>query len=52
MGGSVQSQLKQFHRPVYFDQQGRLTTYFKITHVPAVVTQKDLLLQVSEETAL
>lgn len=52
VGGSVQSQLKQFHRPVYFDQQGRLTTYFKITQVPAVVTQKDLLLQVSEEIAL
>ena len=51
VGGSVHSQLELFKQPVYFDQQGRLIDFFKITQVPAMVTQKDLLLLVSEEKA-
>jgi len=49
VGGSVHSQVEAFKQPVYFDQEGRLTTYFKITQVPAMVQQKELLLEVSEE---
>lgn len=51
VGGSVHSQGEVFKQPVYFDQEGRLTTYFKITQVPAMVQQKDLVLEVSEEKA-
>lgn len=51
VGGSVHSQLELFKQPVYFDQQGRLIDFFKITQVPAMVSQKDLLLLVSEEKA-
>lgn len=52
VGGSVHSQIEIFKQAVYFDQEGRLTRYFQITHVPAMVKQKDLLLEVSEERAL
>lgn len=51
VGGSVHSQVEAFKQAVYFDQEGRLTNYFQITHAPAMVKQKDLLLRVSEEKA-
>ncbi|MCD8499713.1 MAG: type-F conjugative transfer system protein TraW [Gammaproteobacteria bacterium] len=31
VGGSVHSQIENFKQPVYFDQEGRLVSYFKIT---------------------
>lgn len=49
VGGSVHSQIEAFKRAVYFDQEGRLTQYFKITQVPAMVKQRGLELEVSEE---
>ena len=35
-------------RPIYFDQEGRLTTTFQIQHVPAIVAQEGAFLKVSE----
>lgn len=52
VGGGLKSQLEQFKRPVYFDQNGRLVSYFNITQVPAVVTQQGLSLLVKEEKPL
>lgn len=41
--------MKAWQRPVYFDQQGKLTTRFGITHVPAKVTQAGLKFQIEED---
>jgi conjugal transfer pilus assembly protein TraW len=46
--GSVSSQTKRFQKPVYFDQEGRLTRRFHIQHVPAIVTQEGLHLRIRE----
>jgi conjugal transfer pilus assembly protein TraW len=46
--GSISQQEKIFHQPIYFDQQGKLTTHFIITHVPALVFQEGLHLQIME----
>ena len=39
---------EQLKVPVYFDQAGLLTKKLNIKHVPALVTQKDLLLRIEE----
>ena len=49
--GSVSSQTKIFQKPLYFDQQGRLTRRFHILHVPAIVTQEGLHLCIREVRA-
>ncbi len=48
VNGSVSSQEKIFHQPIYFDQEGRLTSRFGIHHVPAIVEQDKLHLKISE----
>lgn len=48
INGSVSAQEKILHQPIYFDQEGRLTKRFHIEHVPAIVYQKDLHLNISE----
>lgn len=47
VNGSVSDTVKIIQQPVYFDQEGRLTTKFHIQHVPATVSQqgKHLLIQ-------
>lgn len=46
--GSVGDQEKNFSMPIYFDQEGRLTSKFNIQHVPAIVQQDNLNLKISE----
>lgn len=46
--GSVSTHAKQMNVPIYFDQQGKLTQRFNITHIPATVKQKGQMLEVSE----
>jgi conjugal transfer pilus assembly protein TraW len=48
VSGSVLTQEQQFKRPIYFDQEGKLTTRFGITHVPASVSQEGLVLRINE----
>ena len=48
VGGSVYSQMALFHKPIYFDQNGRLTTRFHIKQVPAFITQEGQHLKISE----
>jgi len=48
VSGSPFDLMEMWGRPVYFDQDGRLTSKLGIQHVPAVVEQKDLLLKVTE----
>lgn len=48
--GSVLSQEKQFKKTIYFDQAGRLTSRFGITHVPVIVFQQKLNLKIMEVT--
>ena len=49
--GSILSQTKIFQKPLYFDQEGRLTRRFHISHVPAIVTQEGLHLRIREVRA-
>lgn len=51
VSGSIPKQIKLFNKRIYFDQQGRLVSKFKIKHTPAVVTQEGLHFKV-EEVAL
>lgn len=46
--GSPLALSEDLKMPVYFDQAGLLTKKLNITHVPALVTQKSLLLRVEE----
>lgn len=46
--GSIIEQEKLFHQPIYFDQEGKLTTRFHIQHVPAMAVQEELHLKISE----
>lgn len=50
VGGSVQAEEKRFNKSIFFDQSGRLTTRFKITHVPAFVSQDGVMLKITEVT--
>lgn len=47
-GGSYLDLMRRLKRPVYFDQQGRLTARFGIRHVPALVTQDGTQLRIDE----
>jgi len=46
--GSLLQEEKRFSKAIYFDQAGRLTKHFNISHVPAVVSQEGILLRISE----
>lgn len=46
--GSLLQQEKQCQKQIYFDQAGRLTTRFGITHVPAMVSQEGSVLRIKE----
>ena len=46
--GSVIDQEKYFLTPIYFDQEGKLTTRFHIQHVPAMVAQEGTHLRIQE----
>jgi conjugal transfer pilus assembly protein TraW len=50
INGSVLAQERQFKKPIYFDQGGKLISRFGIKHVPALVSQAGLALHVSEVT--
>lgn len=48
VGGSFLKLNRAWKRPTYFDQRGHLTTRMGIKRVPAVVTQKGLVLEIQE----
>ena len=48
VSGSPFDRMGEYQRRFFFDQQGKLTGHFGITHVPAVVSQKGQLLEVRE----
>jgi type-F conjugative transfer system protein TraW len=48
INGSALDQEKRFKKPIYFDQSGKLTSRFSITHVPAIVYQEGTVLRVAE----
>lgn len=48
VGGSYLELMQAWQRPVYFDQQGRLTQRFGITQVPALVSQQGTRLRIDE----
>jgi conjugal transfer pilus assembly protein TraW len=48
VGGSYLELMQAWQRPVYFDQQGRLTRRFGITQVPALVSQEGVRLRIDE----
>ena len=47
-GGSYLELMRRLKQPVFFDQQGSLTTKFGIRHVPALVTQDGKRLRIDE----
>lgn len=46
-GNPLQLEEKE-NRPIYFDQQGFSISKFQIEHIPARITQEDLLLKIEE----
>lgn len=46
--GPVINLMKQLKIRLYFDQKGLLTSYFHIKHVPAILFQKGLRLEIDE----
>lgn len=46
--GSILQEEKRFSKSIYFDQAGRLTNRFNISHVPATVTQEGNKLRINE----
>ena len=48
VAGSWQKLGKEWHRQVYFDQQGKLVQQLGIQAVPALVTQEDKALRIEE----
>jgi len=47
-GGSYLELMRQWQRPVFYDQQGLLTDQLGIRHVPALVTQEGRRLRIDE----
>jgi len=47
-GGSYLDLMRRWERPVFFDQQGSLTTRLGIQHVPALVSQEGKRLRIDE----
>lgn len=48
VNGSVLTQEKKIKQPIYFDQAGKITSRFGITHVPATVSQEGTILRITE----
>lgn len=48
VSGSVLKEESRLNKQIYFDQEGRLTKRFQITHVPAMVEQEGLYLRITE----
>jgi len=48
VNGSITDTIKKIQKEVYFDQGGKMTTHFKIEHVPAVLQQDGLSLKIEE----
>lgn len=48
VNGSVLEAVEALNMPVYFDQKGVLVNRFDIEHTPAIVLQKDNVLQIQE----
>jgi conjugal transfer pilus assembly protein TraW len=48
VAGSYLALMRRWQLPVYFDQQGALTTKLGIAHVPALVSQEGLQLRIDE----
>ncbi len=46
--GDIEKMTEHFKQPLYFDQFGKLVAQLGITHVPAVVTQVDKQLLITE----
>lgn len=46
--GSILNEERRFSKPVYFDQEGRITAHFGIQHVPATIHQEGLSLRITE----
>ena len=46
--GSITEQLKIFHKAIYFDQLGKLSSHFGLLKVPCTIKQSGLKLQISE----
>lgn len=46
--GSYLELMRRWHRPVFFDQEGQLTTKLGIRHVPALVSQEGKRLRIDE----
>ncbi len=47
-GGSYLDLMRRWKRPVFFDQQGQLTSKLGIRHVPALVSQEGKRLRIDE----
>jgi len=47
-GGSYLDLMRRWQRPVFFDQEGSLTTKLGIQHVPAIVSQEGKRLRIDE----
>ena len=47
-GGSYLDLMRRWQRPVFYDQQGNLTTKLGIRQVPALVTQDGRRLRIDE----
>lgn len=48
VNGSILSQEKLFKKTIYFDQEGKLTARFTITHIPAFIIQEGAQLRITE----
>ncbi len=46
--GSIIEQIKLFKKPLYFDQEGRLTKRFNLKQVPALISQQGNRLKIEE----
>ncbi len=51
VNGNVKTQSALFQQKIYFDQEGRLIRHFHIEHVPALVFQEGIRLQITEDLA-
>jgi conjugal transfer pilus assembly protein TraW len=48
VNGSITDTIQKIKKQVYFDQEGRLTSHFKMEHVPATLQQDGLSLKIEE----
>lgn len=48
VNGAIDVEARRVQQPVFFDQQGRLSTRFGLRHIPAMITQEGLYLRIQE----